>query len=90
MAKVEDDLSKKIAERAMNELVYEDKTLKEWAALIVKGDYQKVIKGNWQILADKNTRGCSECGMAVPREKAKIYSFCPFCGAKNEFKYPEV
>lgn len=55
---------------------------------VIKGKYQKVVEGQWQQIANKNSRGCSECGMAVTREMARLYSFCPYCGAKNENKYP--
>lgn len=83
-----EEYSKDVAKRAMSQIAYEDKTLLEWAKLITSGEYQRVVKGKWQQIANKNSRGCSECGMAVTREMARLYSFCPYCGAKNENKYP--
>lgn len=83
-----DEYAKDVAQRAMKQITYEDKTLLEWAEEIVKGNYAKVVKGTWQQINNKKSRGCSECGMAVTREMAAIYSYCPYCGAKNENKYP--
>lgn len=46
-------------------------------------DVAPVLRGKWQILADREHYMCSRCGYIV-RAWGQRFRFCANCGAKND------
>lgn len=92
-------LAKKVAEKALDEITYEGKTVREWIEIIAK---QQQKTGHW-ILNDNQgiqavgylTYHCSECGREISSKYhgkislLKEYPYC-HCGAEMEKEYEEV
>lgn len=45
-------------------------------------DVAPVLRGEWQILADREHCMCSRCGF-IARAWGQYYRYCPNCGSKN-------
>ena len=75
-----DKFAKDVAEKALDEFIYEGKTIREWVEIIAK---QQPKVGRWidvEVLDGALWHACSECG------ETEFYAtnYCPNCGAKME------
>lgn len=75
-----EEFAKQVAEKALDELKYNGRTIREWADLIVFGDVTDRKEGEW-IEDEYGYTHCSECGMEWDEPEHPPTKFCPECGA---------
>ena len=88
-----EQMAKNVAEKALDEFLYDGKSIREWMKIIVE---QEPKIGHWEwVQYNYNPHlgnwHCSECRCVVvecvgKEEKGGIplYKYCPQCGAKME------
>lgn len=75
-----EEFGKKAAEFALDEITYNDLTIRQWADKIASGEFQPVRHGLWKDNGEDKWI-CSACKGYVWRWFGK-QNFCPNCGAK--------
>lgn len=94
MAKMQNikEYAEDVANRVMDQVEIEGKTLREWVRLIVSEEWAPVIHARWygteyNGYSDENpvfeVYQCSNCG-AEFRCSDMDFDYCPRCGAKME------
>lgn len=86
-------MAKNVANRALNEIEIEGKTLLEWVYLIASEEWAPVIHAKWIIgdlrpLKEDYWCRCSNCGNAEHTNSiyVKQRKYCSMCGAKMDLE----
>lgn len=77
-------MAENVANRALNEIEIEGKTLREWVSLIASEEWAPVIHARW-LSGDCKGAHCSNCEEYTAFIYGK-YNYCPHCGAKMDLE----
>ena len=81
-----DDISAAVKHRGMGEII--GQTLMRYVKRQPAADVAPVVHGRWASVPCKHERICSRCQCDEPYkfadENAKVFEYCPYCGAKMD------
>lgn len=78
-----EQMAKRVAEKALDEFLYNGKSIREWMKIIAE---QELKTGHW--INHKDEHQCSRCHETVIADpnvwEEYSYDYCPNCGVKME------
>ncbi len=91
-----EQMAKDVAEKALDEILYDGKSIREWMKIIIE---QEQNTGHWierELVGDvfkfKDSRKiliCSNCKMGIAKEILGMSNFCPNCGCRMKSEVSE-
>ena len=88
-----DELAKKVAEKAIDDVEYKGKTIREWIDMFATIEAYPVKHGRWEWNEDRCEWVCSKCFCppvdGLPFDDPDYepdMDYCPNCGAKMDLE----
>lgn len=82
-----DEIAKEVANKAIDDVIYRDKTIREWIDMFANNDVQVVKHSKWVGFPNNGVWDlkCDNCHRVIPfGQTPETMHYCPLCGAKMD------